>query len=236
MSEEDEKMDIDKQGLDRERGALTRGDRELLLGIGEYDTEQQRRNARYRLRKHLVNTFIDLSLVAAHIDDSELLQVKNKLQEDTEIGGIEMLPAGRIESSLFQIGLRSVFLEESMEELFSRIEDPHTDTPVEDEYISTEISSAIIRANRLSGSDPLRDCSVDVTIDRTEFDEEEFIEKLVHGSPTQSEFSAYISNGDISRLQEELRENDEVVDIESQVYTIGPDSETLARYSSERSN
>lgn len=230
MSEEDEISEQYKDMIDRERGVLTRGDRKLLLGKAEYDTEQQRRNARYRLRKHLRNGIVDLSLVAIFIDDSELLQVETDPQksEDTDVMGL----ATRIERGLFQLGFRSIFAKKAKKD-GSFVGYDSKQTFEEEEYINNSVRSAIVRANKSSNCDPLREVSVEVSIDRTKFEEDEFIEKLVHGNPTHAEFSTYLNHGDINRLREKLRQNNEVVDIDSVVYTIGPDDETFTRHPSQ---
>lgn len=64
----------DNTHLERDRGFLTKKDREYLLGETEYDDEQVERNRRSYIRNRIQNAIIDFSLLSA-LEDRDRNQI-----------------------------------------------------------------------------------------------------------------------------------------------------------------
>lgn len=63
------------QDSDRERGFLTKDNREFLQGDKDSGTRQARHHHRKKIRERLQNALLDFSLVFDHMKDGELQQV-----------------------------------------------------------------------------------------------------------------------------------------------------------------
>lgn len=64
----------DSEYTDRKRGILTKNDREYLLGKKEI-SGQDERNLRYRMRQRVLQSLLDIELLALAYDDDELEKI-----------------------------------------------------------------------------------------------------------------------------------------------------------------
>lgn len=78
----------DSKYIDRKRGILTKNDREYLLGEKEI-SGQDERNLRYRMRQRILQSLLDIELLAMAYDDEEL----QKIVQDDQFPGKGIITA-----------------------------------------------------------------------------------------------------------------------------------------------
>ncbi|MDL0126310.1 hypothetical protein [Halobacterium salinarum] len=71
---------------DRPRGAITKADRKLLLGLTEYDTKQQYSNRRADIRNRITNALLDFSLIQYSLQDKDRKRI---FQNPANEAGVE---------------------------------------------------------------------------------------------------------------------------------------------------
>lgn len=69
---------------DRPRGILSQADRQFLRGEKEYNSEQSKRDARYRIRERVKNSILDFSILYQHLDQRDRDQIFSPLSRDHE--------------------------------------------------------------------------------------------------------------------------------------------------------
>jgi hypothetical protein len=74
----------------RDRGILTKTDREYLLGERDIDGQDER-NARYRIRQRLTEGFLDITLIALKMSHEDISQVVNNDRLSHEYNPMSLL-------------------------------------------------------------------------------------------------------------------------------------------------
>jgi hypothetical protein len=216
----DDDIELPATDTERPRGALTKTDRELLLGTKEYEKGQQRRNAWYRLRQHIRESQLDIHLIATHCPQDQLLKIQQQLEN--EHGELAMRTSG----NLFHLGFRMLYntVESDIyDDEFWESLDTGDDESVLEYWLSNELRSAMIRGLRNIDQDvSVNKIEIDVSIEKSKFDEEELLEELVFGRPTLETVNSYTSRGDVEKLQQKLREHDEVIEPTDHDFVFGP--------------
>jgi hypothetical protein len=216
--------------LDRSRGILTQGDRELLTGNHDYDSEQKLRNARYRLREHVRHSLLDVYFLVRHLNNDEL---KKMMKRQVDQGGTL-----GFDGMLTQLGIRLADIKiNSYDYITDSTEETAHPRNLSD-AIANNVKSSIIREEKRSERPAITKINVDISIEREEFDNERILRELVHGTPTHAEFTSYLSNGDLERLRAKLKEHDEVIEIDlgDDIMLIEFDNELLTTYERSKSS
>lgn len=73
--------------VDRERGWLTKSDREYLYNDHDYDADQSARNTETRIRKRLRNALVDFRVLRIRNGALDLSPVSDNIADDFESGG-----------------------------------------------------------------------------------------------------------------------------------------------------
>lgn len=222
---------------DRDRAMLTRGDREVLLDEREYDSAQQQYSALFRVRKHIENSLLDAHLIALECPQEELEKIQQRRfdrEEPHELG----MPLGLydgLEKPLLHLAFR--FAYSNFENTTHRSADDAEDF---EEFFENIIGGAI--SHGLSSADEstaITELDIDITINRERFNQEEFLNQLVHAEQvTERRLIKYLSKGDVELLREELREHNEKIKFTGEVLLgqnreIGPSDPILQGYESE---
>lgn len=211
---------------DRKRGILTKADRELILGEREFETEQQERDARYRMRQRLKAAILDINLLTKWAVYDEYRAVFDSLQTEyaDRQGHTAQLMQGPM-SLAVQIAYA----------LFEREDSPQgfSDNIPISRHFESELHSAILHSEKRLSRDPMvTEVSVNVEINREPFAEQEVFFELVYGEPTQEQFFYYLQHGDLEELQQALEDNDTEIVYEygdGEYARIGPDDPILQR-------
>lgn len=207
--------------IDRPRAALTRTDREYLLGEKNYDSDQAERNAQYRIRQHLKHSMTDFGIVAL-ADDNLLEDAMRKQAENPPEFPIDMIPreANHPVSTFSRLTSRLMQARAADEGIpfEARLED----------LMELGIESSI----HDDDEDIVTDVSVDISIE-TEIPAESSveIEDIIYGETTRTEFDLYIRKVDnpYRNLRERLQKERQTIDFaeDADRDSIGPDDPIL---------
>lgn len=163
---------------DRKRGFLTKRDREYIFG--EIDVEgQEERDLRYRIRNRVKNGLLDVAALDAY-PDGELQKIISSADS----------PPDNIIVHLYTIAYRLLLksygstLAAGAEDLSGVMEDM--------------LKHSIERVER--HREGVVEVDVDIEIDRSDFDEDLILNKILAGNATTEEFWTYEKRGDIERL------------------------------------
>ena len=230
MSEDTPDVEIHEKGnrplplhrqVDRGRAMLTRTDRELLLNLKEYDSEQARRNARHRLREHIRESLPDIFLIGTHLEPDELKQLvdrQRKLDEEENYAPISLT------SGVFKFGCQladAVAADDQRQTFEEKVEGD----------LATVLPSVVERAN---DDIVVTDVNVDISIETKE-DTDALIDELISGNPRMTTVMSYLQRHDADLLRERLREQDTVIDLAGKE-KIGPDHELFELITGEQSD
>lgn len=198
------------QRPNRKRAMLTQTDRELLLGLKEYDSEQGLRNARHRLREHVRHSLHDIFLLMTQLEQSELERI---VERQRELDEQENLAQISFPGGVFNLGTRLAYIIATEDERQSF-----------EETVEGLVSSAVRGTMERAYDDGvLTEVTVDVSVE-TEENAEKIVDSLLSGTPQRSSVLSYLSNHDPELLQRRLREEDEEINIRgANNGSIGPD-------------
>lgn len=206
MTDEDRTDDVPVDTLnsqaftvDRKRGLLTKGDRELLLEQTDYDNEQQVRDARYRMRQHLKAALLDAHIVSSRCSMEECAAVLRSV--DRELGNKVLIASMMLASSLQKMAMK--FLWAGFEHGgFNEMTNRDWDTEAElTAIIRRSIRSAARRAEN-EEQDQVINIDVDVSITRGEPDKSNIVKRAFRGGGGHQELEEYLEQEDLS--QEDL--------------------------------
>ncbi|QLK25756.1 hypothetical protein HYG81_17005 [Natrinema zhouii] len=220
---------------DRKRGILTKSDREYLMGKKDFDNGQQLRDTRYRIRERFKAAYLDLVLMFATWPTSEYISILESGQDEDEphIGNATGVP-----SPFFHMGLKFHYIG-NRKDWFG--DGWRANLSLEDELADrlvtniAHVERQLLENEKIShgkrGEIPT-DISVDIDIERDQFDNESMLRKLVHGDPTHEELFFFLRNGNVDELRRRLRKYDAEIVYENSAgeeVNVGPDDE-LFRY------
>lgn len=209
---------------DRPRAALTRTDRELMLGVKEYDSAQGLRNAEYRLREHIRHTLHDLFLISNVTPQSELEQL---LERDADVNELGYYTIPFHADAAFTLASRLSYI--------GAIKD-YADDRTFEEWVESSLSGAIRTTFEEQGKF-ITGLDVDISVDVQDSASDKIIDEFVFGTPEQMDVISYLKEGDAQRLRERLRELDETISFagDENPEEIGPDSDLFDMFISEDS-
>ena len=159
---------------DRDRGMVTRGDREYLFSQDEYEKEAAR-NKRYRIRERISNALFDFNILN-RVEDRDVKEIFESFDD-----------ADFVRTEVIEFIYRSVYL-----------------TISQDESVEEELEKLLRLSIQSAehGRGNIADVTVDIHIDREEGDTEELIQKFIGGRASAGEFSFLMRNELIETLDQ----------------------------------
>lgn len=202
---------------DRPRGILTKKDRKLLSGREQYENKQQVRDARYRMRKRIKESLLDIKQVQKYYPKAEYEKILNSLADEYGDYAVRWVIESCVQMSvtLAKIGVDSGYF------------GPREETDLED-VLKGEIHDAIMNAERkVHTEESVLDVNVNIDITRTGFDEEEVLFDLLYEEPSMSQVMSYLQHGDLQKLQRQLKEHDKTIVFEKEGEKMKLDADRL---------
>lgn len=201
-SESNRTEPIVKIKSDRERGILTRTDRDVLLGEKEYETEQGLRNARHRIREHIRHSLYDTFLITTSIDQDEIDKVldrKQELDQDADVAPISPT------SGLFNLACRFAYSasRSSPRSFIDRVE--------------SDVSGGVTHAiERSEDNTVVTKVEVDISVQTEEStNTDEIVDTLTSGKVNPSAVFSSLEKGDAEAIRKKLQDRDEVIEMET---------------------
>lgn len=195
--------DFKFRGTDRPRGILTEKDRRILRGNASYENEQQIRDARYRMRKRVKESFLDLEDLQRYYPSEEYeLVLESILDEFGRVTNVAEA-AIRVAVMIAKTGAENRYLRSEGE--------PMTFTDFLEEQLAESIT---IVERAFTDQESIPEVDVEIEVAHRSFDEDHLLTKFVYGDPmevTREDVLAYLRYGDLDRLEQKLREEDTVV-------------------------
>lgn len=206
--------DLKEKLIDRKRAALTRTDREYLLGRKNYESDQADRNARYRIREHLRHSFIDLGIVA--LDDDGLLE--DTALKQAEIASDNDDTPVHMPTETMPILTCRLLHTRAREQgkSFESVLEPLIERGIETAMYFGEQDTVITNVD------------VDISIETKDIDDYNMLMEIIFGEPSYSTLASYVGAEDEAheKLRTKLRELDQTIDV-AEGDSIGPDSVLL---------
>lgn len=198
--------DFKTRGTDRPRGILTKNDRQLLRGDSSYENEQQIRDARYRMRKRVKESFLDLQDLQEHYPIEEYEQVIESIRNEFTAYEMRNVAGAAIETAVIiaKIGIENGYITGSGGESITF-----------EGFLEEKLKGIIIAVEGISAEQTtIPEVDVDIDVTHRSFDEEHLLTKFVYGNPMdvpKADVLAYLTYGDLDRLERRLREEDTVL-------------------------
>lgn len=194
------------RGTDRPRGILTEKDRRILRGNASYENKQQIRDARYRMRKRVKESFLDLEDLNLYYPIEEYELIMESIQDEFASYQAQNVAEAAIRAAviLAKIGVENGYIAGNGGK-------PMTFTDFLEEQLDESIT-AVERAFTEQESIPKVNTEIEVA--HESFDEDHLLAKLVYGEPmkvTKEDVLTYLRYGDLDRLEQKLREENTVV-------------------------
>lgn len=159
----------------RERGILTKADREFLLGEKEDLKQQSKREARQRIRNRFKNSLLDLALLNRTIKEDDRERVAKEIFSDSNEGNLQLTHI---------LGL-----------VYRMMLDATGDPDISIERFESSISDAIESTLRRIEENVFIDVGVSISVDRREA--ESVLEKYQNRNETFDELLYLQRNGKI---------------------------------------
>lgn len=171
-------------GTERDRGILTPADRAFLTGESTMETEQSKRDARYRIRNRLNNGVLDFDVLLSSLETKDRQKAFEKfLDEDEYPSGITSTHPLTRALSFFYIGI-----DEQGEEF--------------DEILALAIEEAERRRGRI-----VNDVDVEISVDSEQPDVDDLLDRLRTGENlSDGELDILVRQSDFEDLKTLIRE------------------------------
>jgi hypothetical protein len=184
---------------DRPRGIFTQRDREYLENSDDFDGQTER-DVRYRIRNRISELLYDSNFFQ-FIPPSEIEKVVESIGEGSPY----------LAHQLYVFGLLSLHLAVDAEGEFGEEEyEKAVSTSIRD--VEETLESGPLSQSSLSRASSERkthiSVSVDVDIERSEFNEDKLLMTILDGSATQSQLHDYLQMGDLTKLLREANKQD----------------------------
>lgn len=150
----------------RFRGVLTADDREFLNNAKDYQGESQARDARYRIRKRVIQSFKDFTFINSRLSDEDIMKIAENLYEG---GPNHFFSAIQLLYSMNEGIVEEIDSEQTEVESFEDL-----------------IESGIQEKEYYDGY--LSEVTVDITVDRSQPAVDELIEQALEDKITIDEF------------------------------------------------
>lgn len=199
-------FNVKTRGTDRPRGILTKNDRQILQGDSSYENEQQVRDAWYRMRKRVKESFLDLQDLKQHYPIEEYEQVIESIRNEFTGYEVRNVAEAAIETAVIitKTGIENGYITGSGSESITF-----------EEFLEEKLTAIIIAVEGLSTEQTtIPEVDVDIDVTHRLFDEEHLLTKFVYGDPmevSKTDVLAYLTYGDLDRLERRLREEDTVL-------------------------
>lgn len=169
---------------DRNRGFLTKRDRELLSGRVDLQSDADR-DLRYRIRSRIENGLLDILLLENYPSEELEKVIQSEPAFFRYLRRYLCIVSYRISKILWEMPeWRSEYVDSNIDDF------------------EVVLASAIERVEAAEGD--VVEVDVEVNVDRSAFDERQLVNKIVAGNATNSEFWTYVERGDVEELHSEL--------------------------------
>lgn len=206
MSDDPPRVWDDVTDPDRKRGFLTQRDREYIFGELEIDGQAER-DLRYRIRQRVKNGLLDVGVLDAYPDEElEKTFAPTDYPSDSLIVLLFSL-AYRLAWRSYNSGMIATYT-------FNEF----------DELLADMFKHAIERVERKR--EGVTEVYIDFEIERSEFEEDVLLNRIVAGQATIEELWSYIESGDVGQLVDRL-------EAEGQEDAVGPTMEFLREIAAE---
>ena len=175
-------FESDWEKVDRKRGVLTKQDREYLLNKLELDGQRER-DTKFRIRERIRNAVYDINILSDSYPSGEYEKVINS----------SAIYPGMV-GNMVEFGFKLLVAQVGITKAVNTFE----------ALVQMAISPVII--DNLEDEDEIPvSISVNIDVEKTEFDEDQVLNRILDGEGTLEDIRNYAIGGDSERLKQELK-------------------------------